>query len=279
MSNAFAVEIIDDRGVEVRLEQPATRVVALYGAFNEMLLELGAEDTIIARTRADVFPASILEKPVIGTHMRPNVELVLGLKPDLVLQMGGRKKALAPVEQLEAQGIPVAAFTVQNFDELFSVIERIGILVGKVEEASSLEQSMKKRLDIVSNASVGLEKSSVFFEVRYPNLLAAGQESFVTDVIARAGGINCVSAQKKFVRLSEEVLLMNLNPQVYILQRGVMNRSTIPVRDRPAYRVLQAVQNARVYEVDEQLFSRPGPRSVDAVEQLFQLLHVEKNNN
>jgi iron complex transport system substrate-binding protein len=268
--------VFDDAGQMVELKRPAKRVIALYGAFNEILAAMGHEDLIVARTNADKVPASILSKPSIGTHMRPNIELVLGLKPDLVLQMSGRKEATQAVTALRSFGVTTALFKASSFVELFSVILRVGTLTGSDSAALDLIKSMKQRLARVrATHAAGAARPTVFFEVRYPNLLAAGQESIVTDVILAAGGANAVRNVRKLVRLGEEELL-RLDPDVYILQKGPMNRNPIPPAQRSHYRPLKAVRQDRVLVVDEQIFSRPGPRNVDAVERLAAFLRERK---
>jgi iron complex transport system substrate-binding protein len=236
---------------------------------------MGLENALVARTRADEIPPCILDKPVIGTHLRPNVEMVVGLAPDLVLQMGGRKQAAEPVEALTRFGVPTAHFNASSFEELFSVIRRLGVLTGKEQSATQLVNSMQARLDRVAQSLEGASRPGVFFEVRYPNLLGAGQGSIVNDVIIHAGGTNCVGSAQRLVRLSEEELL-RLNPQIYLLQRGPMNPSPIPPTSRSHFQTLQAVKQERIMIVDQQLFSRPGPRSVDAVEALARFLHPQR---
>ncbi len=277
-ASAF-VQIKDDLGRTVRLEEPARRIVALYGAFNEILAEMGLEDRIAARTKADKLPPSILDKPCIGTHMRPNVEMVFGLKPDLVLQMGGRRDASVPVEALEKLGLKTAFFKPANFEELFSVINRLGVLTGTPDRAEALVKSLEKRLAVVKkSASPGNEKPRVFFEVRHPNLLGAGKGSIITDIIAKAGGLNCLDNPKKLVRLSEEELI-RLDPDIYLVQKGPMNPAPAPVTERPHYKGLKAVRRGQVYEIDEQIFSRPGPRNVEAVERLSEILHAQQRTD
>ena len=191
---ADRVQIADDTGVRIELDKPAARIIALYGAYNEILGALGIESKIVARTKADRLPPSIRTKPSIGTHMRPNVEMVLALKPDLVIQGGGRREAMAPVSQLRNEGVPVAVFSPTSFKQFFSVVHRIGILTGTRDRAAKLILNMKARLDAVTAAVSGVtRKPRVFFEVRYPNLLAAGRNSLVDDVIRHAGGVNCVA--------------------------------------------------------------------------------------
>jgi iron complex transport system substrate-binding protein len=272
---AAEVRITDDAGREVVLTAPAKRVIALYGAFNEILAAMGLDEAIIARTKADTIPASILDKPVIGTHLRPNVEMVVGLAPDLVLQMGGRKQAAEPLAALERFGLPTAHFNATSFEELFSVIQRLGVLTGSESQTAALTARMQARLDRVQARLEGAKAPAVFFEVRYPNLLGAGQGSIVNDVIRRAGGRNCVGSAHKLVRLSEEELL-RLNPQVYLLQRGPMNPNPEPPGSRPHFQPLSAVKQGRIMIVDQQLYSRPGPRSVQAVEELARFLHPER---
>ncbi|MFH1136548.1 MAG: ABC transporter substrate-binding protein [Pseudomonadota bacterium] len=269
-----AVEITDDRGRTVRLERPARRIIALYGAFNEILDALGLADRIAARTSADRLPPSIVEKPVIGTHMRPNYELVLGQRPDLVLQMAGRDEASQAVEVLEKYGVPTALFRVDSFDDLFALIKRLGVLTNVPDRADGLIAKMKARLDRVGALILEPTRPTVFFEVRYPNLLGAGGGSMVDEIIRAAGGKNVLVGPKKFFRLGEEELL-RLDPDFYLIQQGPMNPNPIPLDQRSHFLTLNAVENGRVLMVDEQKYSRPGPRNLEAVEELAAWLHPE----
>lgn len=273
---AWGLSIVDDLGQEVRLAFPARRIIALYGAYNEILAAMGMEDRIVGRTKADMIPPSIASKPSIGTHMRPNIEIILGLKPDLALQSSGRKEALMAVQQIQREGLPVAVFHPEDFEGLFDVIRRIGVLTGKPDRAKALVKSLETRLKRVKGRLQGIStRPKVFFEVRYPNLLGAGKRSIVNDIIDHAGGINCIQKEKKLVRIGMEALIEK-NPVVYILQRGPMNKNPSEPRSRPHFQVLSAIKTGRVLVVEEQVYSRPGPRSVDAVEELTAFLHSKR---
>ena len=273
---AESISVTDDLDRKVTLKKPAERLIALYGAYNEILVDMGLERSLIARTSADKTPESILAKPSIGTHMRPNIELIMGLKPDLIIQNAGRKEAMVPVRQLMDQGLPVAVFNPNSFSELFSVIERLAILTGSEENGTRLIYTLKQKLELVRNKISGVEKRpSVLFEVRYPDLLLAGQDSIVDEVIKLAGGRNSLVSKKKFLRLNIEEIL-RLNPDFYIVQRGPMNRDPGPIEQRPYFNQLEAIKNQRFFVVEEQVFSRPGPRSVTAVEDLSRKLHPEQ---
>lgn len=280
------VSCTDDTGTVITLEAPARRIIALYGAFNEILLEMGQGARIVARTESDETIPALAALPAIGTHMRPNPELVAGLAPDLILQMEGRREAATSVDALRALGMPVAVFRVASFDDLFSVLHRLGTLTGTEQDAAALEARWTARLDAVTrtirnvrdNASPAEGSSPaphtprVVFEVRHPNLLAAGTDSIVNDIIAHAGGVNAVQQPGRVVRLNEEELL-RMAPDAYVYQYGPMSPTPVAPDLRPHFSALDAVRTGRVIKVDEHAFSRPGPRSVDAVEQLARFLH------
>ncbi len=266
------VTVIDDRGREIRLPAPASRVIALYGAFNEILADLGREDIIVARTGSDALPPSIASKPSIGTHLRPNAELILGLRPDLVIQLGGRDEAMEPVRFLEERGLTVAVFDMETFDQLFSVMERLGLLTASRDQATARVTAMREELEGVQARG---SRPRIFFEARYPNLLAAGQGSMVTEIMSRAGGENCIAAADKLVRLGEEEVL-RLAPDIYLVQEGPMNPQPVPMAERPLLRTLACLRTNQVFVVDQGLFSRPGPRSLQAVRQLAGIIETWK---
>lgn len=271
------VRVTDDLGKVITLKSPAQRIISLYGAYSEILFAIGVGDRLIARTRADRFPPAILAKPSVGTHLRPNMELVLGLQPDLIIHAVGRKHGHAVINQIQNKGFTVAVFQPSNFEELFSVIERLGILTGEEASAQALVSRQRSRLrQIDLRLATGKDRPKVFFEVRYPNLLGAGQGSIVNDVILKAGGLNCLANAKKLVRINIETLI-DSDPDVYVVQKGPMNRNPGSPESRPNFQVLEAVQQGRVFFVDEYIFSRPGPRSIEAVEKLASFLHPELN--
>ncbi|UCG14895.1 MAG: ABC transporter substrate-binding protein [Deltaproteobacteria bacterium] len=266
------IRVTDDLGQVIFLKAPAKRIISLYGAYSEILFAIGAGDRLIARTRADRFPAAILDKPSVGTHLRPNMELVLGLQPDLIIHAVGRKHGYEVIRQIQEQGLVVATFQPRTFEELFSVIGKLGVLTGEEEAATGLVKQLQVRLQRLTQGLASQQtRPKVFFEVRYPNLLGAGQRSIVNDVILKAGGVNCLSNQKKLVRINIETLVA-YDPDVYVVQQGPMNKSPGNPKDRPNFHVIRAVQEDRVLFVDEYLFSRPGPRSVDAAEKLAEFL-------
>ena len=265
-----AAQITDDRGAAVAVAAPPQRIISLYGGLTEILSALGVADRVAARIQGD---ETIKGIPTVGTHLQPNVEMILALKPDLVVQ-GGVAKGMPALARLEAAKVPVAMFAPRDFAGLFSTITRLGALTGREEEATALVRSMEAKLADVAERVANRPRPRVFFEVRELNLLAAGQGSLVNDIITRAGGENIVTSPQKLTLFSLEALIQ-ANPEVYIIQQGPMNRSPEDIYTRPYFQELKAVKARRVLVVSESLYSRPGPRSAEAVEELARFLHPE----
>ncbi|MDR2161002.1 MAG: iron chelate uptake ABC transporter family permease subunit [Desulfovibrio sp.] len=265
------VAIVDDTGAAVSLPGPAGRIIPLYAALGDTLAGMGLADRIIASTAADTgSPPSL---PSIGTHLRPNLESIISLAPDLVVQMRGRGETA--VRALRDRGMAVAVFRMDSFADLFSCIERLGILSGANQAAAELNASLAERLEAVRAAAIRLpRRPSVFLEARYPNLLGAGEGNILTEIITIAGGVNCLAGHReKLVRLSEETLLL-LDPDIYLVQVGTMNKAPGHPADRPHFRALKAVRRDGVLFVPEAAFSRPGPSAVDAAEDLAKFLRA-----
>jgi iron complex transport system substrate-binding protein len=273
---AGPVAVTDDWGQAISLPEPAQRIIPLYGAFAEILFALGAGSQVVARTDADLDPPEIAGLPAVGTHMRPNVEMIVALKPNLVVQSASRRAAMPEIQRVVEAGIPVAVFSPNSFAEIFHTVEQLGVLTNRQDAARELVNRMKQRLDAVSSRLVDVTvRPRVFFEVRAEPLTAAGRGSMVQDILDTAKAENVAQADKAIVQTNLETLLLD-NPDYYVVQRGPMNRNPVPPRDRQHYQRLRAVQQDHVIMVDEYLFSRAGPRCVDAVEQLAAALYPDR---
>jgi iron complex transport system substrate-binding protein len=149
-------------------------------------------------------------------------------------------------------------------------MERLGTLTASTEQAAERIAFMRSELARIEAGNKD-PRPKIFFEARYPTLLAAGQGSMASEIIFRAGGENCVAAPEKLVRLGEEELL-RLAPDIYLVQEGPMNPRPVPMAERHLFRTLACVNSGQIHTVDQKVFSRPGPRSLEAVRQLATII-------
>jgi iron complex transport system substrate-binding protein len=262
----------DDSGHQVTLASPAARVVSLAPANTEIAFAIGAGDKLVAGTSYDDYPAAAKALPKIGDFQSPSVEKIVSFQPDLVLATGGIQSGLRA--KLENLGIKVFVVNPSTLDGVYSDMTALGRLLGVSGQATTVVDSMKERAAAVEQKVAGLARPAVFVEIYSKPLMTAGTGTFIDNLITLAGGTNIGSAAGSgYPTFSEEVLLKD-NPDVYIATTGSM-ASPGQIARRSGYDGLKAVQDGRVYVIDDDLLVRPGPRLIDGLEQLAQMIHPE----
>lgn len=242
----------------------ARRIVILYAAASPIVKALGVpEDEVVGVTRTDqVFPRATK----VGSHLRPNLELIRALSPDLVIV--GSKKAF-PDSAAERLKAAIFRYDPRTLEEILEAIEALGRVLGREEAARNLVAELKAELAALKPLP---RRPNVIYEVSSLPLKVAGRRSIVNDIIRVAGGRNLVTAEKKHVLLSPEVVLA-LNPDFYLYQVGPMNRNPVPPKKRPYFKGLES----RVIRVDEHEFARPGLNAFSAAVKLNRIFFETLN--
>jgi iron complex transport system substrate-binding protein len=274
------IQLVDSAGRTINLASPAQRIVSLSPAITESLFALGASDQIVGRDTLSDFPEqakSIIE--VGGGFGELNIEAILSQAPDLVLV-----SALTPPEQSQAlQDAGLTVFTMgnpKNFDGLYGDLITLAKLSGHETAADQLIAGLKQRVATVqAKLSQVNQRPLVFYEIDAtdPNAVwTAGPGSIIDTLITMAGGKNLgATLADEWVQISLEELISR-DPDLILLGDAYWGGVTVEsVGNRSGWQTLKAVQNAKVYPFDDNLISRPGPRLVDGLETLAQLLHPE----
>ncbi len=270
------IKIVDDSGYELTLDKPATRILALYSPLSQMMLELNLGHTLIGRTYADDEIEGLKHLPAIGTSERIVPERIFKLKPQLVIQFMGNEATKALGLGLRKLGVPVLLFRLQNFDDIFSAMEKLGEATGTQAHANSLVKEATNRIGHLRNILMDLPRVSVFYELRYPHLLTIGADSLMEAILHVAGARNIISGSEYVLRI-DDAELFRKNPEAYIVQKGTLNAEPMPLDARPGFEVLQAVKNKRILIVEENEFARAGIAAVKAAEKLAHWLHPDVN--
>ena len=270
---AGPVTVTDDSGHQVTLTKPATRVASLAPANTEIAFAIGAGDKLVAGTTYDDYPAAAKALPKLGDFQSPSVEKIVSFQPDLVLAAGGIQSGLRA--KLENLGVKVFVVDPSTLDGVYADLTALGQLMGVPDKATTRRcrhEAARRRRS--SRRSPACRKPTVFVEIYSKPLMTAGKATFIDNLVSLAGGTNVGDAAGSgFPSFSSEVLLKD-NPDVYIATTGSM-ASPGQIAKRSGYDGLKAVQNGRVYVIDDNLLVRPGPRLVDGLEQLAQMIHPE----
>ncbi|BAJ62287.1 ABC transporter substrate-binding protein [Anaerolinea thermophila] len=277
---APTIEVPDGMGGTLTLEAPAQKIISLAPSNTELLFAVGAGSQVIAREEFSNYPQEAQALPSVGGSMgKYDTEKMVSLQPDLVLA-----SPLTAPETLQAlKDLGFTLVVVPNpitLEDMYANIELVGKITGHENEAQELVASLKDRqqkiLAVVAKAS---SKPKVFYELDASQDPAkpwtSGPGTFIDQLITLAGGVNVgASLQGEWAQISLEELLVQ-NPDVILL--GDANWGVTPesVAQRTGWEKLDAVKNGKVFPINDDLISRPGPRQIDGLAELVRLLHPE----
>ncbi|MHB1017559.1 MAG: ABC transporter substrate-binding protein [Coriobacteriia bacterium] len=266
---AFPVTITDDAGREVTIEAKPERIVSLAPANTEIVAELGALDRLVGVTTYCDYPAEVADIEKVGDFVGPNLEAIAALDPDVVLLTTGIQADV--VTQLEALGASVIAIDPQTLDEVYEAIEMVGAVIGETEAAADTVASMQLQIEDIAESVEGAPVRC-FLEIAQDPLFTVGSGTLLNDLIEHAGGENVVT-EAGYVAYSVEQLVQ-ADPTVYLATKGSMSDPS-DIAGRPGFDSLTAVAGDRVYLLDDNLVSRPGPRVAEGIEQIARALHPD----
>jgi iron complex transport system substrate-binding protein len=252
------------------------RIVSTFPSATETLFALGLGARVVGVSTYCRYPPEVLDLPKIGTYSRPDPEKIALLRPDLVL-ISPTSSGLA--DRLSAVGLRYVQVENGSLADVFSMIQNIGRAAGLAAKAESLNLDIRSRLDAMRAANAGLQKPTVLMVVgRTPglltNLIAVGPSTYLGELLEIAGGSNALKDTAiPYPRISLETVV-RLDPAV-ILDMSEMGESAEPrVREERlqlpwlAHRELAAVRNGKVYGLASEALVTPGPRVIDAVEEI-----------
>ncbi len=275
---ATPLTFTDGLGREVKLNGPAQRVVSLAPSNTEILFAIGAGDQVVGRDQLSDFPEAAKALTDIGsTFDALNTEQIVSLKPDLVL--AAEINTPVQVKQLEDLGLTV--YYLKNpltLEEMYGNLETVAQLTGHKEEAATLIESLKARVAAIDKKIASISsRPNVFYELDATDPAkpyTAGKGTFITQLIDRAGGHNIAADLDGYPQMSLEQVVA-ADPAFIILGDARYGITLESIAQRPGWENLTAVKNGQVVPFNDDLVSRPGPRLVDALEELAKLLRPE----
>lgn len=247
----------------------AKSVVSLSPAATEILFAIGAEDQIAAVSEYSDYPEAAKEKPVVGGFdgNTLSLEKILSFKPDLVYLTEGMHNFL--IQGLEDNNIPYYISNATSVQAVYEEINDIGKLTGHENQAAIVIAEMKRIATGMQAADS--EKTSVYYEVWNEPYMSIGNTSFINDIIINAGGKNIFDDLSDGYPVVSEETIIARQPEVILIPAS-SGISTDSVKARAGWENIPAVKNNKVYVIDDNLYSRPGPRVANGISELSVLL-------
>lgn len=252
------------------------RIVSLAPSLTETLHFLGAFGRLVGVTGFDTYPPEVAQLPRVGGYTDPDLERIVSLQPDLVLAFRGNP--LPVIHKLRALGLSV--FVLDNPESLAGVYEqalKLSVLLQVDEVARARVAKMKAEFDAALRKAEKLPRHPRVLMLAcslQPPFYAAGQGTFVNDLIKHAGGVNAFTG-KGFSVITPETIL-TVNPEVILLpelpQEGFREKAVAALRRQPYFASTDALKHNRVVFINEDILSRPGPRLVETLRLLQQAI-------
>ncbi|ALF11372.1 ABC transporter substrate-binding protein [Parageobacillus thermoglucosidasius] len=272
---AFPVTVKDGLGEEVTIKSEPQKIVSLIPSNTEIAYALGLGDKIVGVSDFDNYPEDVKKKEKIG-GMEFNVEKIISLKPDLVLaHASGAHNSKDGLQQLKDAGITVLVVNdAKSFADVYGSIGLIGKATGTAEKAQEIVDNMKTKLAEIKDKAKQIKESDqakVWVEVSPPpQIYTAGKGTFMDEMLQAISAKNVAGDLEGWPMVTEEKAVA-YKPDVIITTYGGAKQ----VLDRPAWKDVPAVQNKRVYDVNIDLVSRPGPRLIEGVEELAKAIYPD----
>lgn len=279
-----AISFTDADGREISLDKPCERIISLYSAHTENLYSLGAGDKLIGAHKTSIYPPEANDLPRF--HYNSDPETIIAAEPDCVLiRPFITHKVPDFVKALEQAGIPVVSLYPVSLDTFDDYIRNLAMLTGKESAAEEkLTEFHQNLAEITDKTAAVTEKQSVFFESTEVNLRTVTPDSMAGLAIDMAGGTNIAADGKPINDGSsissygiEKILEHADDIDVYVSQRGAMNAggNLHSILIRPGFDTIKAVQDKRVYVINEKLISSPTFRYYKGVRELARYLYPD----
>lgn len=237
------ITFTDSSNHSITLSTRPARVVSLVPSVTEMLLSIGAENSVLGVTLHDTWPAEAAEKELVGGFLNPDLERTEALKPDIIfyasIQDGvvDRFAGKATLINLSASSI----------SESFDQIRLLGKIFGKKDQAEEIIIEQQRQLTLIEKKIARIPQEKRLRVIRLmgrDKIMVPGDDSFQNEYIKRAGGIAPRFGQNGSIIDPDLAKWQEFNPQVIYACAG--DRQLLPILSQPGWGDVDAVQNNRI---------------------------------
>lgn len=286
--NQEVVTFTDALGREVSVPKEPERVVALIGSFADIWILAGGDLCAAAEDAWEDFELDLPDAVNIGGAHSPNLELIFSADPDFVIASASTSSNVEMKETLEAAGITVAYFDVDDFEDYLAMLDVCTDITGRKDlyEKNGLE--IQSRIEEVKR---DMEEQSLLEERRKVLLLRAhsgsvkakGSEGTILgEMLANLGCINIADSDASLLEtLSIESIIRQKPYRIFVVTMGNDSQKALDnlykmMDENPAWGSLEAVAEGRIHLMDRRLFhNKPNADWAVAYEKLSEILHSE----
>jgi len=266
--------VMDARGQQLCLDQPATRIAALSPGATELVWAAGAGEKVVAVVDYSDYPPAAQKVPQVGSHTRLDMERLLQLQPDLVIAWVTGNPA-EQVQMLKDLGLPVFSIEPRSFEAVSDTIERLATLAGTETDGFTEADRFRRGIAGLRAEYASAEPVPVFYQVWDEPLMTVNNEHLIGEMIQLCGGDNIFGELERLVpRISTEAVVTG-NPEA-ILAGGMGEENRHWLTRWEAFPELKATKQDNLFFIPPSLVQRPTPRMLEGTRLFCEKLEVAR---
>lgn len=271
-NTTYPLKIKDSLNREVTIEKEPVKIISLAPNITETIYALDKQKLLIGRTDYCTYPKEVSEIKSIGSLMKPNIEKITQLRPDLVIASNHfRKEDLKKLEEVNVKVLVLSSS--ESFEGTYDIIKNTGKVLNANQKASEVVLAMKEKVKAVQEKVKDKNKPSVYYIVSFGKSgdFTAGKDTFIGKMLEMAGGKNAADDVRGWKYSVEK--LIEKNPEILIYSNKFNSKEEL--KNTEGYKELEAVKKDKIFAIDEDIINRQGPRLADGLEALAKILHPE----
>jgi iron complex transport system substrate-binding protein len=267
----WPVTVTGDNG-ELTLDAEPETIVSMSATATEMLYAIGADDQVEAVDSTSNYPDGVPTTDL--SSFTPNAEAIAAYGPDLVVLSDDLNGIVDALDALEVPTLLLGAAT--DLDASYAQIETLGDATGHADEATEVIADMQDRIKAaVASVPDDVDGMRVYHELD-PTFFSAGSSTFIGGIYSLFGLENiadgAADAAGGYPQLSAEYVVGQAPGLIVLADTICCDQSAETLAQRPAFATVPAIQEGRVFEANDDVASRWGPRIADFAEQLADVL-------
>ena len=286
--NENVVTFTDALGREVMVSKESERVAALIGSFADVWMLAGGSVCATAEDAWEDFGLDLPNAVNIGGAHSPNPELIFSANPDFVIASASTSSNVEMRETLEAAGITVAYFDVDDFEDYLAMLDICTYITGRkdlyVKNGSDIQSQINEIKHHVEGRSLPDDQRKVLLlRAHSGSVKAKGSEGTILgEMLADLGCINIADSDTSLLEtLSVESVIRQEPYRIFVVTMGNDTQKAIDnfyqmMDENPAWETLEAVADGRVHLMDRKLFNiKPNADWAVSYEKLSEILLAE----
>ncbi|SFJ88666.1 ABC transporter substrate-binding protein [Methylophaga sulfidovorans] len=257
------------------------RIITLSPSLTETVFALGLGARVVAVTDYCDYPPQAQALPSVGSYTNTSLEAITRLQPDLVIMLNGQQQRQQQLQQLGIKTLVLDNSTIADIKE---TIKTIANLTGKQKQATKLLNNIQDQIDYVRSKVHDIAPVRTLVGIaHYVNsdqldtVYIAGQHDFYNELLELAGGVNVYTDTTVKVPSVSAEGIIRMNPDaiidVFPEQKDHQSDMKQVIKQWQTLRSVNAVKQQRIYIIEHDYASIPGPRIFKLLPEMAQLLH------